>query len=81
VDIPLQIQRANDFSADVEFHVDGLPPGVTARPVIAHDGQSNVKIRLNADSSAATGRIKEIALIGVAQGHVEEAPAISIQVD
>jgi hypothetical protein len=81
VDIPVQIQRANDFAADVEFHVDGLPPGVTARPVIAHDGQSNVKIRLNADSSAATGSTKEIALIGVAQGHVEEAPAISIQVD
>jgi hypothetical protein len=81
VDIPIQIQRANDFAADVEFHVDGLPQGVTAHPVVAHDGQSNVKIRLNADSSAATGRIKEIALIGVAQGHVEEAPAISIQVD
>jgi hypothetical protein len=81
VDIPVQIQRVNDFAADIEFHVDGLPQGVTAEPVIAHDGQSNVKIRLNADSSAATGRTKEIALIGVAQGHVEEAPAISIQVD
>ncbi len=81
VDIPLQIQRANDFAADIDFRVDGLPPGVTADPVIAHDGQSNVKIRLIADSSAATGRTKEIALIGAAQGHVEEAPAISIQVD
>jgi hypothetical protein len=81
VDIPLQIQRANDFAAEIEFHVDGLPQGVTADPVVAHDGQSNVKIRLVANSSAATGRTKEIALIGVAQGHVEEAPAISIQVD
>ncbi len=81
VEIPLQIQRANDFTADIEFHVDGLPPGVTADPIIAHDGQSNVKIYVTASNSAATGRTKEIALIGVAQGHVEEAPAISIQVD
>jgi hypothetical protein len=81
VDIPVQIQRADQFAADIEFHVEGLPEGVTADPVIAHDGQINVKIRLNANSSAATGRTKEIALIGVAQGHVEEAPAISIQVD
>jgi hypothetical protein len=81
VDIPVQIQRASDFAADIEFHVDGLPQGVTADPVIAHGGQSNVKIRLVANSGAAAGRTKEIALIGVAQGHAEEAPAISIQVD
>ena len=81
VDIPVQIQRADDFAADIEFHVAGLPQGVTAEPVKAQNGQTRVKIRLNADSSAATGRAKEIALIGVAQGHVEEAPAISIQVD
>ena len=81
VEIPVQIERASDFDADIEFRIDGLPQGVTAEPVIAHNGQSNVKIRLNANSSAATGRTKEIALIGVAQGHVEEAPAISIQVD
>ena len=80
-DIPVQIQRANDFTADIEFQVDGLPPGVTAEPLVAHDGQSNVKIRLNAGSTALTGRTKEIALIGVADGHVEEAPAISVQVD
>ena len=81
VEIPVQIERASDFAADIEFQVDGLPPGVTADPVIARSGQSSVKIRLNASSSAATGRTKEIALTGVAQGHVEEAPAISIQVD
>jgi hypothetical protein len=81
VEIPVQIERASDFAADIEFRIDGLPQGVTAEPVIAHDGQSSVKIRLNAGSSAAAGRTKEVVLIGVAQGHVEEAPAISIQVD
>jgi hypothetical protein len=80
-EVPVQIQRANDFTADIELYVDGLPQGVTADPIIAHKGESNVKIRLIANSSAATGRTKEIALMGVAQGHVEEAPAISIQVD
>lgn len=81
VEIPVQIQRAKDFTADIELQVEGLPPGVTAEPLIVHDGQSNVKIRLIAGSAAATGRTKEIALIGVANSHVEEAPAISVQVD
>jgi hypothetical protein len=81
VDIPVQIQRAKDFAADIHFQVEGLPPGVTAEPLIVHDGLSNVKIRLTASSSAATGRTKEIAVIGTAAGHVEEAPIISVQVD
>lgn len=81
VDIPVQIQRAKDFAADIHFQVEGLPPGVTAEPLIAQDGLSNVKIRLTASSSSATGRTKEIAVIGVAEGHVEEAPIISVQVD
>ena len=68
VDIPVQIQRAKDFAADIHFQVDGLPPGVIAEPLIAHDGLSNVKIRLTASSSAATGRTKEIAVIGTAEG-------------
>ena len=81
VDIPVLIERASGFSDDIEFQVDGLPQGVSAEPLVAHDGQSNVRIRLKASSSAASGRTKEIQLIGVAQGHVEEAPAISVQVD
>jgi len=81
VEIPLQIERASEFAADIDLQIDGLPQGVTAVPLVAHNGQSSVKIRLNANSSAVTGRAKEVALIGVAQGHVEEAPAISIQVD
>jgi len=81
VDIPVQIQRAKDFPADIHFQVEGLPPGVTAEPLIAQDGLSSVKIRLTASSSAATGRTKEIAVIGMAEGHVEEAPIISVQVD
>jgi len=81
VDIPVQIQRAKDFAADIHFQVEGLPPGVTAEPLIAQDGLSSVKIRLTASSSAATGRTKEIAVIGMAEGHVEEAPIISVQVD
>ena len=81
VDIPVQIQREKDFAADISFQVDGLPPGVTAEPLIAQDGLSNVKIRLTASSNAATGRTKEIAVIGMVEGHVEEAPVISVQVD
>ena len=81
VEVPVQIQRADDFTTDIEFQVNGLPTGVTAEPLISHNGETSVKIRLIADNSAATGRTKEIALIGVANGHVEEAPAISIQVD
>lgn len=81
VDVPVQIQRAKDFGADIQFHIEGLPPGVAAEPLIAQDGLTNVKIRLTASSSAAIGRTKEIAVIGVAEGHVEEAPIISIQVD
>jgi hypothetical protein len=81
VDIPVQIQREKDFAADIRFQVDGLPPGVTAEPLIAQDGLSSVKIRPTASNSAATGRTKEIAVIGMAEGHVEEAPIISVQVD
>ena len=81
VDFPVQIQRAKDFTADIRFRVEGLPQGVTAEPVTAPDGLSNVKIRLTAINSAVTGRTKEIAVIGTADGHVEEAPIISVQVD
>jgi len=81
VDIPVQIQRAQDFAADIQFQVDGLPPGVTAETVTAPGGLSNVRIRLTASNSAAIGRTKEIAVIGTADGHVEEAPVISVQVD
>jgi hypothetical protein len=81
VDVPVQIERAKDFAADIHFQVEGLPPGVTAEPLAAPDGLSSVKIRLSASSSAATGRTKEIAVIGIAEGHVEEAPIISVQVD
>jgi len=81
VDVPVQIQRAKDFAADIQLQIVGLPSGVAAEPLVAQDGLSNVKIRLTASSSAATGRTKEIAIIGVAEGHVEEAPIISVQVD
>ena len=81
VDVPVQIQRAKDFAADIHFQVEGLPQGVAAQPLIAQDGLTSVKIRLTASSSAATGRTNEIAVIGVAEGHVEEAPIISVQVD
>ena len=81
VDVPVQIQRAKDFAADIHFQVEGLPSGVAAQPLIAQDGLTSVKIRLTASSSATTGRTKEIAVIGVAEGHVEEAPIISVQVD
>ena len=81
VEIPLQIQRAKNFAADIQFQIEGLPSGVAAEPLIAHDGLSNVKIRLTASSSAAKGKTKGIAVIGTAAGHVEEAPVISVQVD
>jgi hypothetical protein len=81
VDIPVQIQRAKGFVADIQFQIDGLPPGIVAEPLTAQDGLTNVKIRLSASSSAATGRTKEIAIMGMADGHVEEAPIISVQVD
>ena len=81
VDVPVRIERSKDFAADIHFKVDGLPSGVTAEPLTVQKDVNTAKIRLNAGATAVAGRTKEIAVIGTAGGHTEEAPAITVQVD
>src|SRR5579864_1688632 len=45
VDVSIRIQRRPDFTADIEFRVDGLPPEVSAEPLVAHAGETSVKMR------------------------------------
>ena len=79
---PIGIQRAPDFHGEIRFRVENLPPGLSAEPVVAPPGSTQVRIALRASPDAAPGRHPRLVILGAtAEGHVQAAPRVGISVD
>lgn len=59
--VPLKLRRTEGFVDDVDVVVDGLPPGVSAKPLIIRSTQSSASLELAATESATPGA----AVIGI----------------
>jgi uncharacterized membrane protein len=80
VEVPVQITRRAGHAGEIRFSAENLPDGVTLEPVTS-SGES-VTLRFRASVEARLGRAPRVAILGTTtDGHVQEAPRISVVVD
>ena len=61
LEIPLKIERLQDFKGEIAFKIEGLPPGVQLAPVKSLPGDDSakaVKLSLSGGPAAFSGRIR-----------------------
>jgi hypothetical protein len=79
-EVSVQITRRAGHAAEIRFSAENLPDGVTLEPVTS-SGDS-VTLRFRASAEARLGRSPRVAILGTtSDGHVQEAPRISVVVD
>jgi hypothetical protein len=79
-EIPMRIQPTPESASEIRFSVENLPEGVSLEP--AASGSDSVTLRLRASPDARTGRYARLAILGTTtDGHVQEAPRITLVID
>ncbi len=80
-EIPVEIRRSAEFRGEIRLALENLPPGASAEPTVAAVDAKSVTIRVRASEKAAPGRYSRVAILGSSNGHTEEAPKITLQID
>ena len=80
--IPIHVERREDFTSELSFRAQNLPPGVVLRPSTVGWEASGITLTLEAAMDARTGSYGEVTVLGVdSTGHSEQAPPITVIVD
>ena len=80
--IPIHVERREEFTSELSFRAENLPPGVLLRPSTVGSEASGITLTLEAAIDARTGSFGEVTVLGTSpMGHSEQAPPITVVVD
>ena len=81
-DIPVDVERREDFTSELSFRAENLPPGVLLKPSKADSAASRITLSLEARTAARAGSYADVTFLGAdSEGRTEQAPPITVIVD
>jgi hypothetical protein len=76
VNLKIHVDRLDGFDGDITVTLTGLPPGVTASPLVIPKGKQDAEITLTASGDAKTGPVK-LEVIGTGKAGEKDLKVVS----